>query len=132
MKKIYLDNNATTCVDEKVLEAMLPYLKENYANPSSMYEPARISAKAIENARSQVADLLGIVDSKQIFFTSCGTEGANTAIKGVVNQFATENKKHIITTRVEHPCVLSVYENLEKKGFKVTYIGGDENADLDV
>ena len=132
MKKIYLDNNATTCVDEKVLEAMLPYLKENYANPSSMYEPARISAKAIENARSQVADFLGVEDAKQIIFTSCGTESANTAIKGVVNQFATENKKHIITTRVEHPCVLSVYENLEKKGFKVSYIGVDENGDLDI
>ena len=132
MKKIYLDNNATTCVDNKVLEVMLPYLKENYANPSSMYEPARISAKAIENARSQVADLLGVIDSKQIIFTSCGTESANTAIKGVVNQFATENKKHIITTRVEHPCVLSVYENLEKKGFKVSYVGVDENGDLDV
>ena len=131
MKKIYLDNNATTCVDEKVLEAMLPYLKENYANPSSMYEPARISANAIENARKQVADLLGVSDSKQIIFTSCGTESANTAIKGVVNQFATQNKKHIITTRVEHPCVLSVYENLEKKGFKVSYIGVDENGDLD-
>ena len=132
MKKIYLDNNATTCVDEKVLEAMLPYLKENYANPSSMYEPARISANAIENARKQVADLLRVSDSKQIIFTSCGTESANTAIKGVVNQFATQNKKHIITTRVEHPCVLSVYENLEKKGFKVSYIGVDENGDLDV
>jgi len=132
MKKIYLDNNATTCVDEKVLEAMLPYLKENYANPSSMYEPARISANAIENARTQVADLLGVSDSKQIIFTSCGTESANTAIKGVVSQFATENKKHIITTRVEHPCVLSVYENLEKKGYKVSYVGVDENGALDV
>ena len=132
MKKIYLDNNATTCIDEKVLEAMLPYLKENYANPSSMYEPARISAKAIENARLQVAKFLGVDEPKQIIFTSCGTEGANTAIKGVVNQFANENKKHIITTRVEHPCVLSVYENLEKKGYKVSYVGVDENGNLDV
>lgn len=132
MKKIYLDNNATTCIDEKVLDAMLPYLKENYANPSSMYEPAKISARAIENARIQIADFLGIDDSKQIIFTSCGTESANTAIKGVVNQFATENKKHIITTKVEHPCVLSVYENLEKKGYKVSYIGVNENGDLDI
>lgn len=132
MKEIYLDNNATTCVDEKVLQAMLPYLKENYANPSSMYEPARISAKAIENARKQVANFLGVDDAKQIIFTSCGTESANTAIKGVVNQFATEDKKHIIASRVEHPCVLSVYENLEKKGFKVSYIGVDEKGDLDI
>ena len=133
MNKIYLDNNATTCVDEKVLEAMLPYLKENYANPSSMYEPARVSAKAIENARGQVADFLGVDDLKTIIFTSCGTEGANTAIKGVVNQFGNlETKNHIIASRVEHPCVLSVYENLEKKGYKVSYIGVDENGDLDI
>ncbi|MBR5305203.1 MAG: aminotransferase class V-fold PLP-dependent enzyme [Candidatus Gastranaerophilales bacterium] len=133
MKKIYLDNNATTCVDEKVLEAMLPFLKENYANPSSMYEPARISAHAIEKARLQVADFLGVQDSKQILFTSCGTESANTAIKGVVAQFGNlETKNHIITTRVEHPCVLSVYENLEKKGYKISYIGVDENGDLDI
>ncbi len=133
MKKIYLDNNATTCVDEKVLEAMLPYLKENYANPSSMYEPARISAKAIENAREQVADFLGVDEAKTIIFTSCGTESANTAIKGIVSQFGNiETKNHIITTRVEHPCVLSVYENLEKKGYKISYIGVDENGDLDI
>ena len=133
MKKVYLDNNATTCVDEKVLEAMLPYLKENYANPSSMYEPARYSAKAIENSRSQIADFLGVDNPNTIIFTSCGTEGANTAIKGVVSKFGNlENKNHIITTRVEHPCVLSVYENYEKKGYKVSYIGVDENGDLDV
>ena len=133
MRKIYLDNNATTCVDDKVLEAMIPYLKENYANPSSMYEPARISAKAIEKARKQVADFLGVEDKKTILFTSCGTENANTAIKGVVLQFGNlETKNHIITTRVEHPCVLSVYENLEKKGYKVSYVGVDENGNLDV
>ena len=133
MNKIYLDNNATTCVDKKVLDVMLPYFSDNYANPSSMYEPARVSARAIENARSQVADFLGIDDSKQIIFTSCGTESANTAIKGIINQFGNlENKNHIIATRVEHPCVLSVYENLEKKGYKTTYIGVDENGNLDI
>ena len=133
MRKVYLDNNATTCVDEKVFEVMVPYLKENYANPSSMYEPARISAKAIENARIQLADFLGVDEARQIIFTSCGTESANTAIKGVVNQFGDlETKNHIITTRVEHPCVLSVYENLEKKGYKVSFVGVDENGDLDV
>ena len=70
MRKVYLDNNATTCVDEKVFEVMVPYLKENYANPSSMYEPARISAKAIENARIQLADFLGVDEARQIIFTS--------------------------------------------------------------
>ena len=133
MKKIYLDNNATTCVDEKVLDVMLPYLKEHYANPSSMYDTARISAHAIEKARGQIADFLGVKDSKTIIFTSCGTESANTAIKGVVAQFGNlETKNHIITTQVEHPCVLSVYENLEKKGYKTTYVGVDENGDINI
>ena len=133
MKKIYLDNNATTCIDEKVLEAMLPYFKEDYANPSSMYDMARISAKAIEKAREQVADFLGVKDSKTIIFTSCGTEGANTAIRGVIAQYADkETKNHIITSRVEHPCVLSVYEDLEKDGYDVSYIGVDENGNLDI
>ena len=133
MKNIYLDNNATTKVDERVLEKMLPFLKENYANPSSMYDPARLSAKAIEIARKQVGDLLGVSDSKNIIFTSCATESANTAIKGVVEKFGNRNNKnHIITTQVEHPCVLSVYENYEKKGFKATYLGVDENGDLDI
>ncbi len=133
MKEIYLDNNATTRVDDKVLEAMLPFLKENYANPSSMYDPARTTSFAIEKAREQIADFLGVNDPKTILFTSCGTESANTAIKGVVEKFGNiETKNHIITTRVEHPCVLSVYENLEKKGFKVSYVGVNENGELDI
>ena len=133
MKKIYLDNNATTSIDEKVLEAMLPFFKDNYANPSSMYDPAKESAKAIEKAREQVAELLGVNNSKTIIFTSCGTEGANTAIKGIFEKYGNlDGKNHLITTRVEHPCVLSVYENLEKKGYKINYIGVDENGDLDI
>ena len=130
---IYLDNNATTKIDEKVLNSMLPFLKENYANPSSMYDPAHVSAQAIEKAREQVADLLGVDDAKTIIFTSCATESANTAIKGVVSQYGNlENKNHIITTQVEHPCVLSVYENLEKKGYKATYVGVSENGEIDI
>ena len=133
MNYVYLDNNATTKVDEKVLEAMLPYLKENYANPSSMYDLARISANAIEAARTHVADLLGVKDSKNIIFTSCGTESANTVIKGVIAQFGDlKFKNHIITTKVEHPCVLSVCENLEKKGYKVDYVDVDDNGDLKI
>ena len=132
-KMIYLDNNATTKVDERVLEEMLPYLKEEYANPSSMYDPAHICANAIEAARRQVADFLGVKNEKNILFTSCATESANTAIKGVVNQYGNkETKNHIITTQVEHPCVLSVYENLEKKGYKTTYIPVNENGELNV
>ena len=132
MKEVYLDNNATTKVDEKVLEKMLPYLKENYANPSSMYNTARISAKAIEKAREQVADFLGADDKETIIFTSCATEGANTAIKGIVEQFSTPENNHIITSQVEHPCVLSTYEYLEKKGMRATYIGVNENGELNI
>ena len=95
-KYTYLDNNATTKVDEKVLLDMLPYLKENYANPSSMYEPAQISAKAIEKARKEVANLLGVNDPQTILFTSCATESANTALKGIINQYGTNEKNHII------------------------------------
>ena len=130
--KAYLDNNATTRIDDKVVEAMLPYLKENYANPSSMYDTARVTAKAIEVARGQVADFLGVKDAKQILFTSCATESANTAIKGVVEKYGTSSKNHIITTAVEHPCVLSVYEHLEKKGYKTSYIGVNENGELNI
>ena len=130
--KVYLDNNATTKVDDKVLEAMLPYLKENYANPSSMYDPARTSAKAIEKAREQVADFLGAQDAKEILFTSCATESANTAIKGVVEKYGSSLNNHIITSAVEHPCVLSVYEHLEKQGYKTSYIGVNENGELNV
>ena len=130
--KVYLDNNATTKIDDKVVEAMLPYLKEDYANPSSMYDPAHVSAKAIEEARKQVADFLGVSDEKQILFTSCATESANTAIKGVVEKYGSTTKNHIITTSVEHPCVLSVYEHLEKKGYKTSYIGVNENGELNI
>lgn len=132
MKQIYLDNNATTRTDDKVFEAMVPYFKVHYANPSSMYEPARLSARAIEEARDSMKDFLGVKDSGSIIFTSCGTEGANTAIKGVVAQFGTKEKNHIITTNVEHPCVLSVYENLSKKGCRASYIPVDENGELNI
>ena len=132
MKNIYLDNNATTRIDDKVVEKMLPYLRENYANPSSMYDTAHLTAKAIEEAREHVAKFLGLSSSKGIIFTSCATESANTAIKGVVNQYGSETKNHIITTQVEHPCVLSVYENLEKRGYRTTYVGVNENGELNI
>lgn len=132
MNKIYLDNNATTRVDSIVLDKMLPYLKENYANPSSMYDPAKLSADAIEKARGQVAELFNVKDSKQIIFTSCATESANCAIKGVVEKYSTNEKNHIITTKVEHPCVLSTYEYLERKGYKTDYIGVNENGELNI
>ena len=125
---IYLDNNATTKIDEKVLEEMLPYLKEEYANASSMYEFARKPSNALKTARAQVADFLGAKDEKEIFFTSCGSESANMAIKGVVN--CNKEKRHIITTKIEHPCVLNPYKELEKQGYEVDYIGVNSDGEL--
>ena len=127
---IYLDNNATTKVDEKVLEEMLPYLQNDYANPSSMYDFAKKPAAAIREARVKVRDFLGANNEKEIFFTSCGSESANMAIKGVVN--CNKEKRHLITTKVEHPCVLNTYKALEKQGYKVDYIGVNANGELDL
>ena len=127
---IYLDNNATTKVDEEVLESMMPYLKEEYANPSSMYEFSTKASGAIEKSRNSIKDFLGANSEKEIVFTSCGSESANTAIKGAVSY--NKNKKHIITTKVEHPCVLNTYKALEKQGYKVDYIGVNSNGELDI
>ena len=127
---IYLDNNATTKVDERVLEAMLPYLKEEYANPSSMYDFAKKSSNAIKEARGVIKDFVNAKDEKEIIFTSCGSESASTALRGVLNY--NKNKKHIITTKVEHPCVLNLYKALEKQGYRVDYIGVNSNGELDL
>lgn len=129
-KLIYLDNNATTAVDEKVLEAMIPYLKDDYANPSSIYSFAGKAKKAVEEARGQVRDFLNAKSDKEIFFTASGSESANTAIRGVLE--SDKSKKHIITTKVEHPCVLNVYKTLETQGYKVDYIGVNSNGELDL
>ena len=125
---IYLDNNATTKIDEKVLEEMLPYFKEGYANPSSMYDFARKPADALKTARIQVADFMGAKSPEEIYFTSCGSESANMAIKGVVN--CNKEKRHIITTKIEHPCVLNTYKELEKQGYDVDYIGVNSDGEL--
>ena len=124
MKMIYADHAATTQVKPQVLEAMLPYFSEQYGNPSSLYAFAYDSKKAIETARAQVADLLG-ADVNEIYFTGCGTESDNWAIKGAA--FAKADKgKHIITTKIEHHAVLHTCQYLEKKGYEVTYLGVDE------
>ena len=127
---IYLDNNATTKVDERVLEVMLPYLKEEYANPSSVYEFAKRPAHAIKEARGKMKDFFNASNEKEIIFTSCGSESANTAIRGVLNM--DRSKKHIITSKVEHPCVLNLYQTLEKDGYSVDYIGVNSNGELDL
>lgn len=127
---IYLDNNATTKVDKAVLEEMLPYFKNEYANPSSMYDFAKPAANAIKEARARIKDLFNAANEKEIIFTSCGSESANTAIRGVLNM--NKNKRHIITSKVEHAAVLNLYKQLEKEGYKVDYIGVNSNGELDL
>ncbi len=126
---IYLDNNATTQVDERVLAAMLPYLTELYGNPSSMHRFGGQVAKALQTAREQVADLIGALPS-EVIFTSCGTEGNNAAIRSALATFP--DRKHIITTQVEHACVLNLCKTLEKQGYRVTYLSVDSQGMLDL
>lgn len=126
---IYLDNNATTKTCEEAINAMLPFLKEKYGNPSSMHSFGGEVGASIKKAREQVADLLGAADPNEVIFTSCGTEGTNMAMRGLTDQ----RKKHIITTKVEHPCVLNVAKHLEKNhGYEVTYLGVDSQGEIDL
>ena len=120
-KLIYLDNNATTKVDEKVVEVMLPYFSKFYGNPSSMYDLGGINSKVIKESRETIKDFFGAKSAKEIFFTASGSESANMAIRGVLSENKSMN--HIITTKVEHACVLNLYKQLEKEGYSVTYIG---------
>lgn len=118
---VYLDNAATTKVSDNVFNAMLPYLKEEYGNPSSIYTLGRTSAIAVNKARKQVADALGCEDS-EVYFTGCGSESDNWAIKGTARMMAGKGKKHIITSVFEHHAVLHSLASLEKEGFEVTYL----------
>ena len=126
---IYLDNNATTRIDRAVVDAMLPYLRDFYGNPSSMHRFGGQVGAAVQNARSQVARLLGAEDS-EIIFTSRGSEGNNTAIHAALS--AQPDKRHIITTEVEHPAVLNVCKHLEKKGYSITYLSVNRQGQLDI
>lgn len=130
MSLIYLDNNATTKVAPEVLDAMMPYFECEYANPSSIYDFAKNANHAVRDARGVIKDFVNAASEKEIIFTSCGSESANTAIQGVLNM--NKNKRHIITTKVEHPCVLNLYQSLEKQGYKVDYIGVNSNGELDL
>ncbi len=125
---IYLDNNATTAVAPEVLDAMLPFLREEYFNPSSMYEAAKPAKHAIDNARKTVADMFGAAQASEVLFTSCATESVNTAIFGATR--ANPNRKHIITTAVEHPAVIESCRELERVGYEVTYLGVDRQGNL--
>lgn len=123
MDIIYLDNNATTRVAPAVAEAIAPYFTEKYGNASSMYPLAAEAKKAMDIARGEVADLVGAAHDDEIIFTSCATESDNTAIFSAVRSFP--QKKHIITSAVEHPAILHPCSYLESQGYKVDYIGVD-------
>ena len=124
--KVYADNSATTAVRPEVLEAMLPYLSEQYGNPSSIYGLGQTAHQAVEEAREQVAKAIGAAES-EIVFTACGTESDNWAIRGVA--FANQSRgKHIITSAIEHHAVLHTCKQLEKEGFSVTYLPVDETG----
>lgn len=127
MRFVYADNAATTPVSQKVVEAIIPYMTEHYGNPSSLYEVGQVAHKAVEKARQQVADALG-ADSKEIFFTSGGSEADNWAIRGAAALGAKKGKKHLITSKFEHHAVLHTMAALEKEGFTVTYLDVYENG----
>ena len=130
MKKvIYVDNNATTKVAPEVFEAMLPYFKEDYGNPSSMHTFGGKVDRNINEARTSVASLLGAAP-EEIVFTSSGTESDNTAIWAAIQ--SNPDKKHIITSRVEHPAVKNLFEYLSKNGYRVTFIPVDSKGRLDM
>ena len=127
MSKIrYFDHAATTQIDEEVLSSMLPYLKENYGNPSSLYSLGKINKEAINVARMKIANSINC-KSEEIYFTSGGSESDNLCIKGI----AMANRKwgnHIITTKIEHPAVLNTCKSLEMLGFKITYLNVDSKG----
>jgi cysteine desulfurase len=126
MKTIYLDNNATTQPDPQVLEVMEPFWREEYFNPSSMYTRSKVPARAIAAARRAIADTLGGVESSEIIFTSCATESNNAAIFGAIN--ATSERRHIITSAVEHPAVLETCREAERRGCELSILPVDRNG----
>ncbi|MEK7852999.1 MAG: cysteine desulfurase NifS [Planctomycetota bacterium] len=129
MKVVYADNNASTRVAPEVTEAMMPYFGEYYGNPSSMHSFGGQVAKKIDIARQQVADILG-ADPSEIVFTSCGTESDNAAILGVLR--AHPHKRHIVTSRVEHPAVYNLCKYLAQNGYHVTELGVDSQGILNL
>lgn len=130
MKRIYMDNNATTAVRPEVLEAMLPFYKEQFGNPSSIHWAGQSVSSAVDSARAQVAKLINC-QPEEIIFTSCGSEGDALAIKGSA-EFLRAKGNHIITTAVEHPAVLNSCKYLEKQGFEVTVLTVDGEGMIDL
>ena len=124
---VYADNAATTCVSKTALDAMMPYLTEQYGNPSSLYAFAQNAKEALENARKTVADIIG-ARPKEIYFTSGGSEADNQAIVSMAKVGALKGKKHLISTKFEHHAVLHTLKKLEKEGFEVTLLDVHEDG----
>ncbi len=127
---IYADNAATTKVSDSVLNAMMPYFQENFENPSGLYSPATSAAKAIRQARADIAKCLG-AEPGEVFFTSCGTEADNWAIKSVAELGEKSRRQRIITSKLEHHAVLKTCEYLQTKGFEITYLPCPESGIID-
>src|SRR6267154_1056501 len=128
---IYLDNHATTQMDKRVLDAMLPYFTEDFGNAASRnHEFGWIAEQAVDKARKQIADLIGTTP-REIIFTSGATESNNLAIKGVAEMYA-EKGNHIITAATEHKAVLDTCKRLEKEGYRVTYLAVQQNGLVDL
>jgi cysteine desulfurase len=126
---VYLDNNATTKVDPQALEAMLPYFSDYYGNPSSMHSFGGGVAAHIRTAREQLARLLG-ASADEIVFTSCGTESDSTAIRAAIESYPA--RRHLVTSRVEHPAINNLFETLSKKGYRTTFVPVDGQGRLDL
>jgi len=130
MDMVYADNNATTAVAPEVVEAMMPYLTGEFFNPSSMYERARGVSEALERARAAVARTLGVRDPDQILFTGSATEANSTALLGAIK--ANPNRRHVVTSAVEHPSVYELAKDLERHGLEVTFVPVDRQGRIDV
>lgn len=127
---VYVDNAATTPISKPVLDAMLPYLKENYGNPSSIYSIAQDAKQAIEDSRAKIANAIGC-EPGEVYFTSCGTESDNWAIKGAAKKLLANGKNHLISTTFEHHAVLHTLEHLKREGFDITLLPVDKDGLLD-
>lgn len=130
MNTVYFDNAATTRLDDEVLREMLPYMKEEYGNASSIYKLGRLSKEAVEKARGQVAAAIN-AKPEEIYFTSGGTESDNAVIRGIAYAYKSKGN-HIITSKIEHPAVLETLKELEKEGFTVTYVGVTKDGIIDM
>ena len=130
MEVKYFDNSATTRVKDEVFKEMIPYLSIEYGNPSSLYSIGRSAKRVISEARRRVASLINC-SPEEIYFTSCGSESDNTALKGIA--YANKEKgNHIITSKIEHPAILNSCKSLENKGFKISYIDVDKDGMLNL